>query len=236
MLGSLPAALAMYALGDDAAGAAEIVAPLQDRVIALDVPISALESFLRGLGFEPDRLTGATGFVRIAALADAVEAINAAGRTGPAADAAASAGGLADEPGPGAALAGADHARQRFEILARAIFQRFKALVTEPTDHLYAERHANIEAIYKKLGENQDAADVSDLLKALHRIQRSHRGRSTRRRPGPWPHRGLVAHRDAHPRQRLRAARTTLLTRRQGRHGQVALRAGVAAAYGRPDQ
>jgi type I restriction enzyme R subunit len=176
MLGSLRAALAMYALGDDAAGAAEIVAPLKDRVVALDVAITEAESFLRGLGFEPNRLTGATGWVRIAALADAVEAINAAGRidkpvdaTVTAADASTSGdvkrgAGLADLP------KGADHARQRFEILARAIFQRFKALVTEPTVHLYAERHDNIEAIYKKLGEKCDTADVTELLKALHRI------------------------------------------------------------------
>ena len=65
---------------------------------------------------------------------------------------------------------GADHSRQRFEILARAIFLRFKALVTEPTVHLYADRHDNIEAIYKKLSEKRDDADITDLLKALHRI------------------------------------------------------------------
>jgi type I restriction enzyme R subunit len=34
----------------------------------------------------------------------------------------------------------------------------------------YAERHDNIEAIYKKLSERRDTADVSELLKLLHRI------------------------------------------------------------------
>jgi len=34
----------------------------------------------------------------------------------------------------------------------------------------YAERHDNIEAIYKKLEERRDLADVTDLLKDLHRI------------------------------------------------------------------
>jgi hypothetical protein len=34
----------------------------------------------------------------------------------------------------------------------------------------YAVRHDNIEAIYKKLEERRDTADVSDLLKELHRI------------------------------------------------------------------
>ena len=154
MLASLRAALAQYALGDGATGSPEIVAPLQERVAGLDDAIFEAETFLRVRGFEPNRLTGAKGFVRIAALADAVEAINA---PAPPTD-----GG--DQP------VGADHSRQRFEILARAIFLRFKALVTEPTVHLYAERHDNIEAIYKKLSEKRDDADISDLLKVLHRI------------------------------------------------------------------
>ena len=154
MLASLRAALAQYALGDDATGSPEIVAPLQERVAALDDAITEVEAFLRARGFEPNRLSGVKGWVRIAALADAVEAINSALRPD----------GGGDQP------AGADHSRQRFEILARAIFLRFKALVTEPTVHLYSERHDNIEAIYKKLSERRDDADISDLLKALHRI------------------------------------------------------------------
>ena len=154
MLASLRAALAQYALGDDATGSPEIVAPLQERVAALDDAITEVEAFLRARGFEPNRLSGVKGWVRIAALADAVEAINSALRP----------------DGGGDQSVGADHSRQRFEILARAIFLRFKALVTEPTVHLYSERHDNIEAIYKKLSERRDDADISDLLKALHRI------------------------------------------------------------------
>jgi type I restriction enzyme R subunit len=50
------------------------------------------------------------------------------------------------------------------------LFIRFRALVTEPTAYAYAERHDNIEAIYKKLTERRDTADVTDVLKELHRI------------------------------------------------------------------
>jgi type I restriction enzyme R subunit len=63
-----------------------------------------------------------------------------------------------------------DEAKRRFEILARQVFSRFKALVMEPAAFAYAERHDNLEAIYKKLSERRDTADVSDLLKELHRI------------------------------------------------------------------
>jgi type I restriction enzyme R subunit len=143
MLASLRAALAQSALGDDASGAPEIVAPLHERVAGLEDALAGAEGLLRQCGFEPGRLNGARAFVRTAALADAVEALNAAG---------------------------ADHPRQRFEILARAIFQRFKALVTEPTVQLYAERHDNIEAICKKLSQDRDDTDISELLKLLQRI------------------------------------------------------------------
>ena len=63
-----------------------------------------------------------------------------------------------------------DEAKRRFEILARQVFIRFKALLMEPSAWAFAERHDNIEAIYKKLTERRDTADVTELLKELHRI------------------------------------------------------------------
>ena len=50
------------------------------------------------------------------------------------------------------------------------MFVRFKALLMEPSAFAWAERHDNIEAIYKKLSERRDTADVTELLKELHRI------------------------------------------------------------------
>ena len=140
MLKSLREALAQYALGDDG-GEAEIVAPIEERVAALADAIAVTEAHLRGLGFEASRLLGAKGFTRIELLADAVEAVY-----------------------------NSDESKRRYEILARVVFNRFKALLVEPSALLYAERHDNIEAIYKKLSERRDTADVSELLKLLHRI------------------------------------------------------------------
>ena len=68
------------------------------------------------------------------------------------------------------ALYTSDEAKRRFEIMARQVFSRFKALLMEPSAFAYAERHDNIEAIYKKLQEKRDTADVTELLKELHRI------------------------------------------------------------------
>ena len=141
MLASLRAALAQYALGDDGSGNAEIIAPIEERVQALIEGIEATESHLRALGFDPASLVGSKGFIRIRGLADAVEAVYST-----------------------------DESKRRFEILARQVFIRFRSLLMEPTSFVYAERHDNIEAIYKKLTERRDTADVTELLKELHRI------------------------------------------------------------------
>ena len=63
-----------------------------------------------------------------------------------------------------------DEAKRRFEIMARQVFIRFKALLMEPSAFTFAERHDNIEAIYKKLQEKRDTADVTEVLKELHKI------------------------------------------------------------------
>ncbi len=64
MLKSLREALAQYALGDEeeGGGGGGIVAPIEELVAALLQAIEAAEKHLRGLGFDPDRLRGATGF------------------------------------------------------------------------------------------------------------------------------------------------------------------------------
>jgi type I restriction enzyme R subunit len=122
-------------------GEAEIVAPIEERVAALADAISVTEAHLRGLDFEPDALAGTKGFTRIELLKDAVEAVYTT-----------------------------DESKRRYEILCRVVFSRFKALLVEPSALLYAERHDNLDAVYKKLSERRDTADVTELLKLLHRI------------------------------------------------------------------
>jgi len=143
MLKSLREALAQYALGDedDGGGAGGIVAPIEELVASLLQAIEAAEKHLLGLGFDAIRLHGATGFDRIEVLRDAVDALYTS-----------------------------DEAKRRFEIMARHVFIRFKALLMEPSALAYAERHDNIEAIYKKLQDRRDTADVTEVLKELHRI------------------------------------------------------------------
>jgi type I restriction enzyme R subunit len=142
MLKSLREALAQYALGDDEEGDdCDLVAPIEELMASLVDAIEVAEAHLMGLGFDASQLRGATGFTRIGALRDAVDA-----------------------------LLTSDEAKRRFEIMARHVFARFKTLLMEPSAFAYAERHDNIEAIYKKLQEKRDTADVTNLLKELHKI------------------------------------------------------------------
>jgi type I restriction enzyme R subunit len=103
MLRSLREALAQYALGDEGSQE-EIVAPIEERVAALLEAIEETEKHLLGLGFDAARLSGAKGFMRIQALADPVDAVYTS-----------------------------DESKRRFEILARQVFIRFKALIMEPS-------------------------------------------------------------------------------------------------------
>lgn len=155
MLKSLREALAQYAVGDgdDAEGGdgsgegggeggeAEVVAPIEEMLASLVEAIDATEVHLTGLGFDPRSLVGSRGFARVEGLRDAVNALYVS-----------------------------DEAKRRFEIMARHVFSRFKSLLMEPSVFRYAERHDNIEAIYKKLEERRDTSDVTEVLKELHRI------------------------------------------------------------------
>ena len=67
---------------------------------------------MRKFGFEPNRLTGANGFTRIAALRDAVDALYTS-----------------------------DETKRRFEIMARELFSRMKTLILEPSVRPYYLRH-----------------------------------------------------------------------------------------------
>lgn len=143
MLKSLRAALAKYALGDDESGVdgGAIVAPVAKRVEDLEEAISSTEDYLKTLGFDAASLIGAKGFAKTGLLADAVNAVHSSRES-----------------------------QQRFGIMGRIVFLRFKALIMEEAIHAYAERHDNLEAIYKKLVEHRDLSDVTAVLKQIHAI------------------------------------------------------------------
>ena len=141
MLKSLRAALAQYAVGDGGKEQPDPAIPLEDYVPALVEAIEAAENHLRSVGFEPNQLIGLNGFAKTSALRTAVEALYTT-----------------------------DESKRRYQIMAREVFSRMKTLIMEPSVRPYYVRHDNIEAIYKKLDERRDTADVTAVLKELHKI------------------------------------------------------------------
>jgi type I restriction enzyme R subunit len=141
MLKSLREALADYAIGGEGSSDDSPVTPIEELVALLEESIVETEAHLLSLGFDIRRLAGAVGFDRIEAIKDAVDAC------------------YTD-----------DHSKRRYEIMARQVFSRMKTVSHEPASRIYHERHDNIETIYKKLQENRDFSDVTELLKSLHRI------------------------------------------------------------------
>lgn len=141
MLKSLRAALAQYAVGDPGEEQPDPAIPIEEYVPALVKAIEAAENHLRGVEFEPDQLNGLKGFAMTGAMRAAVDALYTT-----------------------------DEAKCRFQIMAREVFSLMKTLIMEPSVRPYYVRHDHIEAIYKKLDERRDTADVTSVLKELHKI------------------------------------------------------------------
>ncbi len=155
MLKSLRAALARFGAGPDGGGGgggggddieppAEVLDALER---AFEDAVVGCEQHLAACGFDLSKLIEAVGFAKIALLSKDNEdsAVNAVCRT--------------------------DEARARFEVLAREVFKKRKALVAYPARiKPYRVRANAIDAIYKKLQDNKAAADISAVLMALHGI------------------------------------------------------------------
>ena len=161
MLKSLRAALAKY--GDGHTGAEHDrdkgkedkesegeEAPAEGLEVLLAEFVEALtqcEGHLRACGFELSKLVEAEGFDKLALLKKTNEgsAVNAVCRS--------------------------DETRARFEVLARELFSKRKALVSEPQmTRPYRRKADAIDAIYKRLQKNKDVADISVVLMALHGV------------------------------------------------------------------
>ena len=153
MLKSLRAALARYGDGpgpDGGGGGGGETPPTVDfdeLEEEFRTAIGACEDHLRACGFDLEKLVEAVGFAKLALLSKNSEdsAVNAVCRT--------------------------DETRARFEVLAREVFRKRRALVSEPRRiKPYRQRADAVDAIYKKLQDNKAAADISAVMMALHGI------------------------------------------------------------------
>ena len=63
-----------------------------------------------------------------------------------------------------------DVSRKRFEVLAREVFKKFKACLTINGVTAYRRDYDAINVIYKSLQEDRDKADISEIIRELHRV------------------------------------------------------------------
>lgn len=122
-------------------GENEPAKPNEELLESLDESISFVAEFLRKHDFELNRIITETGFAKNAAIAQAKEIINQN-----------------------------DETRKRFEVMAREVFNKFKACINVPGINAYRDLRDAINVLYKSLQADKDNADISEIMKELYEI------------------------------------------------------------------
>ncbi|NVK43183.1 MAG: type I restriction endonuclease subunit R [Oceanospirillaceae bacterium] len=146
ILKNLRKALATFAgAGDEGHGGGEgenePAKPNEELLESLNESISFVAEFLRKHDFELSRIITETGFAKNAAIAQAKEVINQN-----------------------------DETRKRFEVMAREVFNKFKACINVPGVNGYRDLRDAISVLYKSLQADKEKADISDIMKELYEI------------------------------------------------------------------
>ncbi|WP_374961135.1 type I restriction endonuclease subunit R [Spongiibacter tropicus] len=146
ILKNLRKALATFAgAGDEGHGGGEgekePAKPNEELLESLNESISFVAEFLRKHDFELSRIITETGFAKNAAIAQAKEIINQN-----------------------------DETRKRFEVMAREVFNKFKACINVPGVNGYRDIRDAINVLYKSLQADKEKADISDIMKELYEI------------------------------------------------------------------
>lgn len=162
MLKSLRAALAKYGQGNPSGGEGEGEEP-DLNALAADYAeaIQLTVEHLADCGFVLQALIEADGFAKLALLdkEHAASAVNAVCKN--------------------------EETRARFEVLAREVFKKRKALLgAAELARPYRPQHNAIEAIYQQLQDNREAADITDVIVRLYGVVGEHLEVTGQRPPG----------------------------------------------------
>jgi type I restriction enzyme R subunit len=143
ILKGLRQALATFAgsIDGEEEGEVDPVRPDAELLQSLAEAIGLVRDYLKEKGADLGAVVSAAGFDRIAAIDRAKEAVNEN-----------------------------DETRKRFEIMARAVFAKFKACLTMPSVNQHRGEAGAINVIYKSLQEDRDAADISHIIQELHQV------------------------------------------------------------------
>ena len=131
-------ALAIYGAGGEEGGDAPTppVKPKEELITELESALAATEAFLQDeVSFTLAELIKADGLAKIAALDKAINAVYTN-----------------------------DETKRKFQVLARAVFKKFKALQPDTALNNYVPQKAAIDAIYRAIEDKVESADVAEIM------------------------------------------------------------------------
>jgi type I restriction enzyme R subunit len=141
-------ALAIYGAGGDAADAKkgekekQPLEPNTELIHLLEETIEATETFLQDeVNFDLKELINADGLHKLAALEKAINAVYTN-----------------------------DETKNKFQILAREVFKKYKALQPHKVLNQYAPRKNAIDVIYTAIEDNIESADVADIMRKIQNV------------------------------------------------------------------
>jgi len=138
-------ALAIYGEGGGGGGGDNPeppVKPKEDLIKQLEETLTATETFLQDeVNFDLQELIKANGLHKLAAMEKAVNAVYTN-----------------------------DETKRKFQILAREVFKKYKALQPDKVMKQYAPRKNAIDVIYTAIEDNVVSADVSEIMKKIQSV------------------------------------------------------------------
>ena len=126
----------------DAEGTESPVKPKEELIKQLEEAIAATETFLQDeVNFDLQELVSAAGLQKLAAMEKAVNAVYTN-----------------------------DETKRKFQILAREVFKKYKALQPDKVLNQYAPRKNAIDVIYTAIEDNIESADVADIMRKIQSV------------------------------------------------------------------
>jgi type I restriction enzyme, R subunit len=118
------------------------VKPKEELVSELEETLEATETFLLDeVNFDLQELIKADGLHKLAAIEKAINAVYTN-----------------------------DETKRKYQILARAVFKKYKALQPDKVLHDYAPRKNAIDVIYTAIEDNVESADVADIMVRIQQV------------------------------------------------------------------
>ncbi|WP_332027524.1 type I restriction endonuclease subunit R [Kaistella sp.] len=118
------------------------VKPKEELIMLLEETLHATETFLQDdVNFDLQELIKADGLHKLAAMEKAVNAVYTN-----------------------------DETKRKFQVLARAVFKKYKALQPDKVLYQYAQRKNAIDVIYAAIEDNIVSADVADIMRKIQNV------------------------------------------------------------------